>query len=83
MNNNMAFLAAGILGAFVGLASTRGKTQGIRVLDVLAVGPLIITAGLSPQTDTAFRMALIFTGAATVTFNGRNFLAQQMAERNA
>ena len=51
------------------------KAQGVRLLDVWALGPLM--AYVAMQTTEAgelSRLALLAAGAATVTFNGRNYL---------
>ena len=82
MTDQTALLMAGALGAVVGAISRRGKSQPVRLLDVFAVGPLIATAGFIPQRGLPFRMALVFTGAATVTFNGGNFLDKRKVKKN-
>lgn len=76
-----ALLVAGVLGAVVGLVADRKKTQGIRLLDVLAVGPLVILAGVQRTQGQNVRLALVFTGAATITFNGANFLTENEGEK--
>ena len=63
-----------LLGALLGWRSAgdQKKTQTIRLVDVFIVGPLILVA--ASQITGALRTALIVTGAATISFNGRNYL---------
>ena len=50
-------------------------TQVIRVLDVIAVGPGLIAAGVGWTTaPRLLRVGLAFTGAATILFNGVNLI---------
>ncbi len=61
----------------VGYIAARGsKTQWVRLLDVFAYGPYLIY--LSLQTNYTFstleKVFLLFLGATTITYNGRNYL---------
>lgn len=53
------------------------KTQTIRLLDVFAIGPLMIYGGV--RSGGALGLTLALTGAATIVFNGGNYLAVQRA----
>jgi hypothetical protein len=58
------------------LASGFGKTQYVRVIDVLLYGPYLIYLAFK-QTYTfslGEKIVLLFFGATTVTYNLRNFL---------
>lgn len=61
----------------------REKTQAIRLIDVFAIGPLIIYAGAKSGTKLSqpVRAALIATGVATIGYNGRNYLINEKAKR--
>ena len=59
----------------------REKSQNIRALDVTALGPFLIFLGVVGVASRSARFVLAFAGAATVTFNGRNFLANEQAGR--
>jgi hypothetical protein len=63
-----------VVGLVVGWVTARdeGKTQGVRVLDVAIVGPLMIAAGVA-RLPVPLRLLLVFIGAATITFNARNY----------
>lgn len=65
-----------LAGAAAGwLAAGREKPQPIRLADVLLLGPLMIYVATTPdQPPEAAFDALLAAGAATVTFNGRNYL---------
>lgn len=55
------------------------KTQLIRLIDVVGIGPLMIWAGAKAKSDlsTPVRAALIITGVATIGYNGMNYLANE------
>lgn len=61
----------------------REKTQLIRLIDVFAIGPLMIYAGAKASTKLSqpVRTALIATGVATIGYNGRNYLINEKAKR--
>lgn len=48
------------------------KTQAVRVLDVLLIGPLMIAAALRPLPEP-WRIALGVTGFLTILYNARNW----------
>ena len=55
-----------------------GKTQGIRLLDVFAIGPVMIFAAYKGSTlPTWTRVFLGLTGGATILYNGLNYVEQQ------
>jgi hypothetical protein len=51
------------------------KTQAIRLADVYLVGPVMIWGGikLTPEHPVLGPLLVVF-GAATITYNGRNYL---------
>ncbi len=49
------------------------KAQGIRALDVWVLGPVMILAA-SQCAKGGLRTALLAAGAATITYNGRNYI---------
>lgn len=54
------------------------KTQIVRVLDVLVIGPLMIYAGVTtPPPKNWLKYSLIALGAATIVYNGQNWLANR------
>ena len=63
-----------ITGLVIGYISTSGtKTQNIRILDIVVIGPLMIYFGYSYQPMNIFSLLLIFFGATTVTYNLKNY----------
>jgi hypothetical protein len=71
---DQGILAAIIAGALVGwIGATGVKAQNVRLLDVFLVGPLAILATVADLPRSA-KLALAFIGAATVTYNGRNWM---------
>ena len=64
-----------IVGLYLGHISTAGtKTQGIRLLDVFLIGPLMIYFGHMSNHVSIFSMLLVFFGATTITYNLKNYL---------
>lgn len=62
------------------------KTQTIRLADVFFVGPVMIYGGLKLARETENRLlgnVLALLGAATIVYNGRNYLKLQGAEDSA
>jgi len=59
------------------------KSQNIRLLDVFAIGPMMIYAGTFKQLPMWLRIGLIATGAATVVYNGKNYLINKKNDNNA
>lgn len=60
------------------LASGFGKTQYVRVIDVLLYGPYLIYLAFK-QTYTftlVEKIFLLFFGATTITYNLRNFIGE-------
>jgi intracellular septation protein A len=83
-------LLAGIViiaGLILGYISTAGaKTQGIRLVDVFLIGPLMIYIAsdniakmdgnmLNWGMDGVLNIVLMFFGATTITYNLHNYLA--------
>ena len=50
------------------------KTQDVRILDVVALGPFMVYMSTKVEAPPGARWILAFAGAATITYNGRNFL---------
>ena len=64
-----------IIGLILGYISTSGvKSQNIRILDILVIGPLMIYFGVSRDPMNIFSLLLIFFGATTITYNLKNYL---------
>lgn len=58
------------------------KAQGIRLLDVFVVGPVMMYAGLqNKKLDPWMRYSLIAIGVSTVFYNGRNYLILEKQKR--
>lgn len=76
----LAALAAG--GALGWAAGGRRKAQAVRLVDVWLLGPLMVyVAATSDEPDGGAeelaRAALVVAGAATITYNGRNYLRER------
>lgn len=68
-------LLAVLAGAVTGWTTSTGvKSQVVRLIDVYALGPLMIYAAMSPDAPPIARAALAFTGASTITYNARNYM---------
>ena len=53
-----------------------GKTQAIRLFDVIFVGPVLMySAWKLPREHSTLRRTLGVLGAATVLYNGNTYLA--------
>jgi hypothetical protein len=57
------------------------KSQAVRLLDVLAIGPFIIWAATQTKGDFA-RAGLFAVGIATVLYNAHNYLSTNEANEN-
>jgi uncharacterized membrane protein len=67
-------LIAVIIGLYLGHVSTSGtKTQTIRMLDVVLIGPLMIYFGHRAEASI-FSILLTFFGATTITYNLKNYM---------
>jgi hypothetical protein len=57
-------------------ANAVAKTQLVRLVDVFVYGPYLAFMALSRDYTLGFfdKMALLFIGATTVTYNARNYL---------
>lgn len=51
-----------------------GKSQAIRVLDVLLLGPLMIYAGTALTIGPVARWLLVIAGGGTIAFNAANYI---------
>lgn len=69
----MRSLIVVIIGLYVGHMSTAGtKTQAVRLLDVFLIGPLMMYFG--HLGESMFAMLLVGCGAATITYNLKNYI---------
>lgn len=50
------------------------KSQAVRLLDVVVLGPLLLWAGSRPELPPWARVFFGASGALTIAYNGRNFL---------
>lgn len=53
------------------------KSQGVRLLDILYVGPLILATASLVKPPPMMRRALIVVGVLTILYNLDNFLANK------
>lgn len=60
-----------------------GKTQAIRLADVFFIGPVMIYGGekLRRRGDSILGLTLSLLGAATVVYNGNNWLKQRRIDQ--
>jgi hypothetical protein len=70
-----AILAGGFVGWWI--ANKSGKTQQIRIVDTFGLGPFLMYMATRVEGPPGAKFALGFAGAATVTFNGRNYVRIQ------
>jgi hypothetical protein len=57
-----------------------GKAQWVRVLDVFAIGPLMIAGGGALYKDSKIAGSLlVLFGLATIFYNGRNWYVTERA----
>ncbi len=68
-------VAAGAIGWI--LAPERSKAQWVRLVDVFVYGPFLLALAVLPALTAQpwATMMLIFIGASTITYNGRNWLS--------
>ena len=56
-------------------AAKEMKSQTVRLLDVFAIGPLMIWGGLkATRSNEALGILLAATGVLTILYNGKNYL---------
>ena len=74
--NELGAIAVGALLGLIGRApGLWRKSQPIRLVDVFLLGPFMVWVGARARgIPMAARLALIAAGAATVVFNGLNWL---------
>ncbi len=65
------------------MSKQTGKTQQIRLLDTFGLGPFLMYMATRVDGPPGAKFALGFAGAATVTFNGRNFIRIEQGAPNA
>ncbi len=58
------------------------KSQGVRVIDVLALGPFMMWVSEQRTLPTWARLTLYISGALTVAYNAENYLAQRTSRRS-
>jgi hypothetical protein len=64
-----------LAGVLIGFLVAQGeKPQGVRVFDVMALGPYMIALGARSQLTEGQRQVLQFAGALTIGYNARNLL---------
>lgn len=80
----LAAVVVGIVFLVAGWLSTEGvKSQWVRVIDVVILGPACIAIGwylMQTAKSNMWKLAGIFLiayGAATISYNARNFMAEQ------
>jgi len=57
------------------------KHQTIRLVDVFLIGPLMIYTGSQNKFSKIVNLSLMFFGAATILYNGRNYLLNVEKEK--
>lgn len=53
------------------------KSQAVRLVDVVALGPFMVWAGMRSSSGALPELArglLVVAGVATIVYNGRNYL---------
>ena len=53
------------------------KAQGIRLLDVFLIGPLMVVGGSRSSLTEPWRTLLVVAGVLTVLYNGANYLTER------
>lgn len=58
-----------------GLSSTKEikKTQSIRLLDVVVLGPAMVYAGMGKPLPQGLKILMLLTGVGTIIYNGYNW----------
>lgn len=75
-------ISAALLGLAAGWLAAPGinKTQGVRILDVAVLGPVLTIWALKPRLSRQERGMLAFIGGATASYNLRNYLKYRTQE---
>lgn len=55
------------------------KTQNIRLIDILFLGPIMTYAGFKYPLPPLVKYTLLIGGIATILYNANNFVRQQKA----
>jgi hypothetical protein len=73
-------ILAALAGIAAGWLAADGinKTPGVRVLDVVVLGPFMVVASFG-SLSPAQRQALAFAGGATMSYNLKNYLGNLKA----
>lgn len=59
------------------------KTQDVRLVDVVLLGPFMMWAARESRDLPEWARAVLFiSGAATVAYNGRNYLVEKELEKD-
>ena len=53
------------------------KAQGIRLLDVFLIGPLMVVGGSRSSLTEPWRTLLVVSGVLTMLYNGANYLTER------
>jgi hypothetical protein len=56
------------------IIDANGKTQFVRLIDVFALGPLMIYVAVKYRVREPQRTALLISGFATILYNGINYV---------
>lgn len=57
------------------------KTQGVRLIDIFALGPLMLWFGAKGTAFPAWaRLAMLWSGVGTIIYNTRNYLETRERE---
>lgn len=67
--------------AFVEHAALMEKAQGIRLLDVFAIGPAMIYAGARLKSSPNMANLLVLAGIGTILYNGANYVRIEQLKR--
>jgi hypothetical protein len=54
------------------------NVQDIRLIDVFLLGPFLIYVGMKKELSLPIRLALLGFGAATIIYNGNNYLKNKI-----
>lgn len=53
------------------------KSQSVRLIDIFLIGPFLIYTGTQSKISKTSSTLLIGIGAATIFYNGKNYLANK------
>ena len=80
--DNILIIVLIAIGLILGYITTTGvKSQWVRLIDVFIYGPLLIWTGATQIKNSKYgdiiRVALIFFGATTISYNMRNYIHEK------